>query len=83
MYQKNDYINYAGHGICKIEDIRRMNFYTGSGEQDYYVIQPIAPGSATIYLPVDNPKSADRMRPILTQAEIDSVIRSVGDEEIP
>lgn len=83
MYQKNDYINYAGHGICKIEDIRRMNFHTGSGEQDYYVIQPIAPGSATIYLPVDSPKSADRMRPILTQAEIDSVIRSVGDEEIP
>lgn len=83
MYQKNDYINYAAHGICKIEDIRKMDFHVGSGERDYYIIQPITPGSATIYLPVDNPKSTERMRPILTQEEIDSIIRSVKNEEIP
>lgn len=83
MYQKNEYINYAAHGICQIEDIRKMDFRTGSGEQDYYVIKPLAPGSATIFLPVNNPKNTERMRPILTQDKIDAIIQSVKNEQIP
>ena len=33
-----------------------MDFRTGSGAQEYYIIKPIQQGSATIYLPVNNPK---------------------------
>lgn len=83
MCQKGEYINYAAHGICKIEDIRVMDFQTGSGAQEYYIIKPIQQGSATIYLPVSNPKNKERMRPVLSQDEIDSIIVSVKNEEIP
>lgn len=83
MYQKDDYVNYGAHGICKIEDIRVMDFQTGNGAQEYYIIKPILPGSATIYLPVSNPKCKERMRPILSQDEIDSIIVSVKNEQIP
>ncbi len=83
MYQKGEYINYAAHGICQIEDIRMMDFRTGSGAQEYYIIKPIQQGSATIYLPVNNPKNKDRMRSVLSQNEIDSIIMSVKNEEIP
>ncbi len=31
MYQEDDYVNYRAHGICKIEDIRMMDFRTGNG----------------------------------------------------
>ena len=34
MYQKGEYINYAAHGICQIEDIRMMDFRTGSGQRN-------------------------------------------------
>ena len=80
MYQKGDYISYSGHGVCKISDIRAMDF--GSGKQDYYIIEPIAAGNATIYLPRGNPKVLSRMRPILTKEEIDAIIFSVRDDEI-
>lgn len=81
MYQKGDYISYSGHGVCKISDIRAMDF--GSGKQDYYIIEPIAAGSATIYLPRDNPKALSRIRPVLTKEEIDAIISSVRDDQIP
>ena len=82
MYQKGEYISYSGHGVCRIADIRAMDFGTGSGRRDYYVIEPIAAGSATIYLPYDNPNGLSRMRPVLTKEEIDRIICSVQDDQI-
>ena len=81
MYQKGDYISYSGHGVCRIADIRSMDF--GAGEQCYYVIEPIAAGNATIYLPVENPKVLTRLRPVLTKEEIDQIITGVRNDEIP
>ena len=81
MYQKGDYISYSGHGVCRISDIRAMDF--GSGKQDYYIIEPIAAGSATIYLPIGNPKALLHLRPVLTKEEIDAIIFSVREEQIP
>ena len=63
MYGKGDYISYGGHGVCQIADVRSMDF--GSGEQEYLVIEPIASGSATIYLPSANQTVQTRMRPVL------------------
>ena len=83
MYQKGEYISYSGHGVCQISDIRAMDFGTGSGQQDYYVIEPISAGNATIYLPCGNPKVRSRMRPVLTKEEIDAIISSVRDDQIP
>ena len=68
MYQKGDSISYSGHGVCGISDIGAMDF--GSGKQDYYIIEPIAAGNATIYLPQDNSKALSRIRPVLTMAAL-------------
>ena len=75
MYGKGDYISYGGHGVCRIADVRSMDF--GSGEQEYLVIEPIASGGATIYLPSANQTTQTRMHPVLTQEEIDAIISSV------
>lgn len=83
MFRKGDYINYGGHGVCRIADIRRMDFGNGKGEQEYYVIEPIASGSATIYLPSGNPNVQTRMRPVLSREEIDAIILSVKNDEMP
>lgn len=81
MYGKGDYISYSGHGVCRIADVRGMDF--GSGEQEYLVIEPIASGSATIYLPSGNQNVQTRMRPVLTQEEIDAIISSVKNDQMP
>lgn len=81
MYGKGDYISYGGHGVCRIADIRSMDF--GSGKQEYLVIEPIASGSATIYLPSANQTVQTRMRPVLTREEIDSIISSVKNDQMP
>lgn len=81
MYQKGDSISYSGHGVCRIADIRDMDF--GNGSQPYLVVEPMASGSATIYLPADNPKALARIRPVLTKEEIDAIIFSVRDDQMP
>ena len=55
----------------------------GSGKQEYLVIEPIASGSATIYLPSANQTVQTRMRPVLTREEIDSIISSVKNDQMP
>lgn len=81
MYGKGDYISYGGHGVCRIADVRSMDF--GSGEQEYLVIEPIASGDATIYLPSANQTVQTRMRPVLTREEIDVIISSVKNRQMP
>ena len=81
MYGKGDYISYGGHGVCQIADVRSMDF--GSGEQEYLVIEPIASGGATIYLPASNQTVQTRMRPVLTREEIDVIISSVKNQQMP
>lgn len=81
MYSKGDYISYGSHGVCRIADRRSMDF--GSGEQEYLVIEPIASGSATIYLPASSPRLSSRIRPVLTREEIDAIISSVKNDRMP
>ncbi len=78
LFDRGECISYSGHGICKIEDIRSMNFSGSQKGRVYYVIQPIAAGSATIYLPADSPHAESRMRRVLTAAEIDQAIRDAS-----
>lgn len=81
MYGKGDYISYSAHGVCRIADVRSMDF--GSREQEYLVIEPIASGGATIYLPSANQTVQTRMRPVLTREEIDAIISSVKNQQMP
>lgn len=83
MYQKLDYVNYGAHGICRIEDIRMMDFHTGGGTQKYFVMKPLNQENTTFYLPADNPKVRERMRPILSQTEIDAILDSVKNKQMP
>lgn len=83
MYNIGEYVNYGGHGICRIQDICARDFKTGAGEQNYYILQPISQGSTTFYLPADKPAAQARLRPVLTKAQIDEIIASVRNAEMP
>lgn len=80
MPQEGSFISYCGHGVCRIDGLRKMNF--GKGEQDYLVIAPLRENGATIYLSADNPKIQTKIRPVLTKAEIDSVLAGIRSERM-
>lgn len=82
MYQINEYVNYGIHGICKIEEIKRMSLGSGGTEQEYYILKPVSQESATVYVPTANKKLLERMRPVLSKEEIDGIIRSVRDQKM-
>lgn len=79
---KNDYVNYATQGICKIEDIRPIRFGADPHPRNYYVLRPIHQENAQVFVPADNDQLVDRMRPILSATEIDDTIRSVRDKQM-
>ena len=80
MLQAGSFVSYCGHGICRIEGLRKMNF--GRGEREYLVIAPICENGATIYLPAGSSGTAGKLRPVLTKSEIDSVLAGIHDQRM-
>lgn len=68
MFCKNDYVNYRTQGVCKIEEIRFIQFDPACPGHRYYILKPILPHSADIFVPVDNPRLTQCIRPILTSS---------------
>lgn len=81
MYEIGEYVNYGTHGICQIEDIRTMDF--GTGKREYYVLQPIAQNASTFYLPRDNPRTQERLRPVLTPESINTILSNIHAQRMP
>lgn len=77
----NDYVNYGTYGICKIEDIQFMKFDSRPEGQNYYILKPIHEKKSVVFVPTDNPKLLNRMRPVLSPDEVDKIILSVKDED--
>ncbi len=80
MLRENDYVNYSTHGICRIEGIRPVKFGGDDHENNYYILKPLDQGADCIFIPADNHQLVDRMRPILSPGEIDSIILSVKNQ---
>ena len=55
MPLKNDYVNYSTHGICRVEEIRFMQFDRSSKGREYYILRPVHPDNIRIFVPMGNP----------------------------
>lgn len=82
MFCQNNYVNYGVHGICRIEDVCSMKFNSDSGLREYYILKPLNQESAKIFVPADNHKLTERMRPVLSPEEIDEIILSTKDQNM-
>lgn len=80
MFEINMDVIYGMNGVCRIVDIRNETF--GEEEKLYYVLNPISDLDATIYVPVNNPKSVSKMKTILTKDEVYELIHSMPQEPI-
>lgn len=80
MFNINDTILYGTEGICKITEITSKKF--GNKSMEYYVLKPMYNNSnSTVYVPTSNSKLIDKMRPISSPEEINTIINNISNED--
>lgn len=83
MLKLGDYICYGATGVCQITETKKERI---SGvTKEYYILKPVFNEKAAVYVPMDNPLLIEKMRPILSAAEIKKLItnaKSRNDEWI-
>ena len=81
MYHTGEFIVYGSSGVCRVLAVGSPEAAQGSRPCTYYTLQPVY-SFETIYAPVD---SRVAMRPVLTKAEAQQLIRcfpSIPEEHI-
>ena len=71
MYLQEDLVVYGIHGICRIHEItvQRVN----RKRVEYYVLVPMNQPDARYFVPTQNQAAAAKMRPLLTEQQIDAL----------
>ena len=78
MHKIGDKIMYGAGGVMTIVDIREES--VGDVSRSYYILRPtLARTESFTYVPMDNEKLVSAMRPLLSEGEILSLIRSAKD----
>ena len=79
MFQINDVIIYGTQGVCEIVDIQEKSI--SGTKRNYFVLKPIRDQGSTVYAPTDNENVLKKMRRLLTQTQINSLIDSMPAEQ--
>lgn len=79
MYAVDDVIVYGLHGVCRIKEIGTKNF--AGNEQLYYTLVPVFDERSTFFLPVQGEVADTKLRPLLSEAEVDSLITAMPQRE--
>lgn len=79
MYQVNDAVLYGTDGVCFVKAVEKMKF--GAVAAEYYVLEPAYSENAAIYVPLKNEKLVEKMRPVLSAAEIHEIIQKMPNED--
>ncbi len=74
MFQIGDKVLYGIHGICQISalETRTLN----RKQTEYYVLEPLEQPGAQYYIPTQNQAAVSKLKPILTQSELEEILSS-------
>lgn len=75
MFEKNDTVFYQKSGICKIIDICEKTITNTT--KMYYILSPIHDTRSTIYVPCDSEILTSQMKKLLSEEEIEMIIKKV------
>ena len=67
------YVLYGKTGVCLVKEKTVM----GGGE--YYVLSPVSDSRSSVFVPCDNAGLMERMRPLLSREEIESLLSAADD----
>lgn len=81
VFEKEQYVVYGKMGVCRVIDRQMLSF--GGDKEEYYILSPVRDPRSSVYVPCANEMLMGRLRPLLTKAEIDDVLSSVTQADIP
>ena len=77
MFETGQYIIYGNTGVCKVDEIKKMEAPGTKNERLYYTLEPLYDKGCRLFTPVDNEKII--MRPVLTREEADKLIERIKE----
>ena len=77
--EKGAHVIYASNGLCCVEECKRMRF--SEVEREYWILIPLSSKGSTIYVPTDKPELLCKIRNVLTEEELQSLILRLPREE--
>ena len=72
MFEPGDYIHYSSSGLCRVEEITKLDMSGADRQKLYYRLIPLEGRGSTIYTPVDNERVP--MRRALSREEASQLI---------
>lgn len=79
MFQIGNTVIYGVHGVCKIVNIEKRQFM--GEEKEYYVLRPVSDSGATLFAATQSDKVLSKMRNILSEQEVFSLIEAMPQQE--
>lgn len=79
MFEIGDFVVKANSGICKIEDIGRLDISSANKDRLYFYLNPIGEMNARLYVPVD--KADTGLRKVVTEEEAWKIIEQIPEVE--
>ncbi len=80
-YNAGTHVMYPSGGICYVDAVEKRDF--SGTEREYYIMHPISNPSSTIYVPLDSEKLTSLMLPLVSDADIDSLIADAETVDHP
>ena len=83
-YEAGTYIRYGGAGICLIDRLEEVP-YPGAEPMMRlcYVLKPVRNACMEVSVPLDNETLCGKMQPLRTKAEIEQMLETSGQDDIP
>ena len=67
---------YGCQGVCRMEQVAER--VVGGKKSSYYLLKPIYNKKSAIFVPCDNDKLTQKMRPVMTKGEVENMIDSIS-----
>ncbi len=77
MYKAGQIVLYSKNGVCLIQEITRKKI--GSETIEYYVLKPLMSQVSAVFVPVNNEKLVQKIRPIHTAEEVKLMLDNVEE----
>lgn len=74
MFRSGDQVLYGIHGVCNIIAVECKKI--GGKPAEYYVLEPVDQVGTRFYVPTQNKTAVAKLRPILTQQELNDMLCS-------
>ncbi len=79
MFRIGDAVIHPAEGICRVSEICEKDF--GGKSAEYYVLESVYKGGATVYIPVEKVQSGSKIREVLSSDDVNRIIDCLKESE--